>query len=192
MFAQYGMEETTSCPYADLYIVDVPSNRFAPYGEKGIRSENPVEPGSSAIGILFRIIEQNIALKTRYGINHLHTGRILYQLINGQEGKEQFSLRDFYTGDHYWVSLKETVSGSGKDVSSSFHIEATVERKSGLKKNFTIGHSSYKRQGVKGYTIRQIILAPDGKSLVFVVEKEEMDTTGVNIRYMVETVRLDF
>ena len=42
---------------------------------------------------------------------------------------------------------------------------------------------------MKAYHIKQIILAPDGASLVFIVQKEEQDTRGSNIRYMVETVR---
>ncbi len=42
---------------------------------------------------------------------------------------------------------------------------------------------------MKAYHVKQIILAPDGVSLVFLVQKEEQDTNGYNIRYMVETVR---
>jgi hypothetical protein len=38
--------------------------------------------------------------------------------------------------------------------------------------------------------MKQIVLAPDGSSLVFVVQKEEQDTQGVNIRYMVETLKV--
>jgi predicted secreted protein len=37
--------------------------------------------------------------------------------------------------------------------------------------------------------VRQILLAPDGNSLVFVIQRDEQDTKGNNIRYMVETVR---
>ncbi len=46
---------------------------------------------------------------------------------------------------------------------------------------------------MKRYSIRQIILAPDEKSLVVVVEKQESNGTpgGYSARYMVETVRLD-
>ena len=32
MFAQYGVKEGTSFPYADLFVVDVPTNRFASQG----------------------------------------------------------------------------------------------------------------------------------------------------------------
>ena len=43
---------------------------------------------------------------------------------------------------------------------------------------------------MKAYHIKQIILAPDGSSLVFLIQKEEQDTHGNNIRYLVETVRV--
>jgi predicted secreted protein len=42
---------------------------------------------------------------------------------------------------------------------------------------------------VENYRIREIILAPDNRSLVFVIEKHEVDRSGFNVRYMVETVR---
>ena len=44
---------------------------------------------------------------------------------------------------------------------------------------------------MKAYHIKQIILAPDGNSLVFLIQKEEQDTNGDNVRYMVETVSVN-
>jgi predicted secreted protein len=40
------------------------------------------------------------------------------------------------------------------------------------------------------YRIKQVMFAPDEKSLVFVIEKELLDGSGPSIRYMVETVKL--
>ena len=34
------------------------------------------------------------------------------------------------------------------------------------------------------------LLSPDGTSLVFIVEKDEVSDSGINIRYMVETVNI--
>ena len=45
------------------------------------------------------------------------------------------------------------------------------------------------RDGVRGYRVRQILLAPDGRSLVFAVERAEEDPAGANVRYMVETLK---
>ena len=41
-----------------------------------------------------------------------------------------------------------------------------------------------------GYAIDRIYTAPDGKGMVFVVEKTVEDAAGTSIRYMVETVAL--
>jgi predicted secreted protein len=43
---------------------------------------------------------------------------------------------------------------------------------------------------VKAYRVKQVILGPDGAALVFVIQRDEADAAGVNVRYMVETVRL--
>ncbi|MBN2440791.1 MAG: DUF2259 domain-containing protein [Spirochaetales bacterium] len=192
MFSQYGLTETTAAPYAELYIVDVKSNIFAPYGEKALSYKQSVEPGNSGVGVLFNIIEENIALKTKYDINHLSTGRILYHLLNGAKNEDPITFRDFISNQNYKVVIRQKSEGKGKNVESSFSLELTITKSSKASKTFNIGHPSYKRKGVKSYKIKQIIVAPDEKSLVIVIEKEEADTTGVNIRYMVETVKVDF
>ncbi len=44
---------------------------------------------------------------------------------------------------------------------------------------------------MKAYHIKQIILAPDNASLVFLIQKEQQDTRGDNIRYMMETAGIN-
>jgi predicted secreted protein len=66
----------------------------------------------------------------------------------------------------------------------------TINFADGTYKDYTVGRPNYKRKGVLSYRISQVILSPDEESLVFVVEKEEQDHDGVNIRYMVETVKI--
>jgi len=192
MFAQYGLKESGSSPYADLFIVEVQTNKFTLYGNKSLTYKQEVEPGTNGIGALFNIIEQNIALKNKYNINHLSTGRILYHLMNGAQDKDPVTFRDFVSNKNYTVSLIQNAVGTGKNVESSFYINSTISTSGGSTKSYTIGHPGYKRKGVKNYKIRQIILAPDERSLVFLIEKEEADTTGVNIRYMIETVKTGF
>ena len=52
------------------------------------------------------------------------------------------------------------------------------------------GNPDIQRKGVTGYAIDRIYTAPDGKGMVFVVEKTVEDSAGTSIRYMVETVAL--
>ena len=191
MFAQYGIEEKYSTPYAELYVVNVPLNTFAANGKKELRSEKSVEPGDNGIGALFALLDANHELTKQYAVNHLSRGRILYLLIDGEKPRDVLQFRDFNTDKKYTVTLVQKATGSGKELKSSFYIDAVIARAEGKEISLKIGSPNYQRAGVKNYRIRQIIVAPDEKSLVFLIEKEEKDTDGVNIRYMVETAKTE-
>jgi predicted secreted protein len=186
LFGQYGVVEESLKLYAELYTVVVRSNRFTPDGVKKEVYSEELEPGQNGIGALFTLFRESSPLE--YDINHMKTGRLLYILVNGDEPKANLSFRDFAAGRAYKIDLLQSASGSGDTVSSSFHINMTLTEKSGHGKNFTIGLPTFRRAGVKQYKIRQILLSPSSKSLVFIIEKTEQTETGVNIRYMVETV----
>jgi len=192
MFGQYGLKESSSAPYSDLFIVDVPLNKFPKYGDKTLSYKKQVEPGNNGLGALLNIAEQNIALKTEYKIDHLLNGRILYHYINGDKVNKPIKFRDFNTGKRYELTLHQSKEGKGKKIKSSFYIDFTIINSKGKSKKIIVGHSTFKRNGIRKYRIKQIILAPDTKSYVFVIEKEELDTVGINIRYMVETIKINF
>ena len=61
--------------------------------------------------------------------------------------------------------------------------------KSGKKQNYKIGNPAYTRKGISDYKVKKVILSPDEKGLVFVIEKKVEKTDGVSIRYMIETLR---
>jgi predicted secreted protein len=191
MFAQYGIKQSNSGSYADLFFIDVPKNSFAPHGEKSVSNNTKTEPGTFGMGALFNIVEENMALTTRYVIDHLRTGRILYHLMDGEKQKESFNFRDFITGDYYSIGLAQTSSGTDKSVASSFGISFTIKKSAGVAKTYSAGHPDHKRNGIKSYKIRQILLSPDAHSLIFIIEKEEIDSGGSNIRYMVEAIKTE-
>jgi len=190
MFAQYGVSEGSSLAYAEIYTVDVAKNRFVSEGVKKASAKYPVEPGTDGRGALFNLLPDLLPLKKKYGIDHALTGRLLYILLDGAEPKAELEFRDFQTERKYKISLLQSADASGASVKSSFHLVVTVEDKSGRIRSYTAGSPDYWRSGVKRYRIKQIVLAPDGSSLVFAVEKEEEDASGANIRYMVETLQL--
>ncbi len=189
MFGQYGILEKNSTPWADSYIVDVRANAYAPRGANRFSSVEPVEPGASAVGALLNTLDDTAAQK-RYRIDHLLTGRLLYVLIDGQQAADTLEFRDFPSGRSYKVGLIQGTGTTDSYPSSSFSLAITIVEKDGTTRTLTAGNSAYRRPGVKAYHIKQIILAPDGSSLVFLIQKEEQDTQGSNIRYMVETVRV--
>jgi predicted secreted protein len=187
MFGQYGIAEKGSLPWAGACIVDVPKNAFVPKGNAELTGAQAADPGSSGLGALLKALAGSAPQIKRYKIDHLVTGRLLYILMDGAPAADALEFRDFQSGASYRVALSQSLSPKGE--SSSFSITVTVTDKDGKARSFVAGDPTFKRPGVKAYHIKQIILSPDGGALVFVVQKEEQDTHGDNVRYMVEAVR---
>jgi len=186
MFAQYGINEKYY-PYTELYTVDVRQNKFTQDGVKKAEFKAAVETSQDGSGAFYSIMNDISPLGMKYDINHMKTGRVLYVLLNGEEPKQNLKFRDFYSDVQYTVELNQSVFSTKSETSASFHIILTLEKKNAQKKTYTIGLPDLKRKNVKSYKIRQILLGPDDKALVFIIEKEELAKDGYNIRYMVET-----
>jgi predicted secreted protein len=187
MFGQYGITEKGSLPWAGACIVEVAKNAFVPKGNTQLTGSQAVDPGASGLGALLKALSSSAAQVKRYKIDHLVSGRLLYILMDGAPAADALEFRDFQSGKSYRVALAQSLSPKGE--SSSFSITVSITDKDGKTGSFVAGDPTFKRPGVKAYHIKQIILSPDGGSLVFVVQKEEQDTNGNNIRYMVETAR---
>ncbi len=190
MFGQYGISERTSAPWAGSFIVDVKGNAYARKGVRQFSATRPIDPGASALGALFNVLADGIGEKNQYRIDHLNTGRLVYILMDGAEPPDAIEFRDFQSGRSYKVALTQSASTRGADVSSAYGIAVTITEKDGKVKTLNAGDPTLKRAGVKAYHVKQIVLAPDGSSLVFVVQKEQKDTQGDNVRYMVETLKV--
>ncbi|HSV94023.1 MAG TPA: DUF2259 domain-containing protein [Desulfobacterales bacterium] len=190
MFGQHGILEKTSYPYAELSIVDVPANAFVPQGVKKVSYAQGVEPGATGLGALLNALGDIAAQKRQYRIDHLATGRLLYLLVDGVDPAETLEFRDFPAGTKYAVTLLQTPGTKDGAPAASFSLKVTVTGRDGKAKDFTVGTPGFARAGVKTYRVKQVLLGPDGAALVFVIQKEEVDGQAVNIRYMVETVRL--
>lgn len=188
MFAQYGIEDETTVPYAELYVVDVPENRFVPNGTLSASYDVPLSPGQDGSGALYNLLPTAGSLIERYDLNHLRQGRLVYLLVNGQEPKSEISFRDFRSGNRYEVQLVQEERGEGETVRAAFHILLTVIRESGDRQEYTVGLPDYFRDGVNRYQIRQILHAPNERGIVFVVEKITDTDSGREVRFMVETV----
>jgi len=188
LFGEYGVNGSSN-PYADLFGVDVSSNRFVPNGVRSKTYPVHAHPGQDGLGALFTLYSDYLPVSRRHHIDHLMTGRDLYLRVDGSRPPSRLEFRDFLKNTRYTVALDQHSYGSGKSVSSSFSIALTVQDSKGKSFHYTVGLPSYRRSGVESYRIKKIILAPDNRSLVFVIEKHELDKDGVNVRYMVETVR---
>ncbi|MGA2763508.1 MAG: DUF2259 domain-containing protein [Spirochaetia bacterium] len=189
MFGQYGILEKASTPWADVSIVDVKANAFVPRGIHKVSSSRQLDPGSDAIGAVFDALEESRVQVAQHRIHHLLTGRMLYILVDGTPAPDTVDFRDFQTGRSYDVTL--TQSPAAGEAGASYSLAISVTEKDGKVRAYKAGDPSLRRPGVKAYHMKEILLAPDGASLVFLIQKEEQDSRGNNIRYMVETAGIN-
>lgn len=209
MFGLYGVRDKDSTPYAETYIVDVAGNKFVQDGQVVISGAQTVTLGQDGSGAFYNALHRAQAQIVRYHVDHLNLGRLVYVLVNGQTSKSTLTFRDFNTGNKYDVELIQaarplktastgivspTPSAGTAPASvpseASFHIKVTATAKNGEVKTITLGRQNYFRTNVNEYQIRQVILSPDEKSLVFVIEKLDRGAEALNTSYMVETVKL--
>lgn len=187
-FGEYGVNDHSN-PYAALFGVDVPTNTFVSNGVHRKTFDTSATVGQDGLGAFLTLFGDSLPLSRRYHINNVLVGRELYLYVDGTESRAHIEFRDFRKNNRYDITLRQTKYGSGATVSSSFYINLTIHDSQGNVLQYTVGLPNYRRQGVESYRITKVILGPDNRSLVFVVQKRERDQDGVDIRYMVETVK---
>jgi predicted secreted protein len=82
------------------------------------------------------------------------------------------------------------VEGTGSSLKSSFYINLERTSQDGSRKNYVVGNPQIKRSFISSYHIRKVIAAPQDGSVIFVIEMRQEGIDGVDIRYMVEALRL--
>ena len=186
MFAQYGVTDNEI--YSELYTVNVKKNSFVNEGIIKKEFSQAVTSQEDGTGALYSAIASVSGFAAGKGINFVRKGRCLYLNINGDSGKS-VSFRDFKTEKNYDVQLSQNVIGSGVSAVSSFNIDLKLSDKAGKTMDYRIGNPAFTRKGISDYRIRKVLLSPDEKGLVFVVEKKVENIDGVSVRYMIETLR---
>jgi predicted secreted protein len=171
-------------------VVDVAKNDFMPGGRVSFVHTQPISPGQDGSGALYRLLSQNSALTARYGINFLQQGQPLYVFPETAE-QTPIEFRDFQNGASYRASLTQSAGGRGTNLVSSFHIILEKTSQGGAKQSYTVGSPQVKRPLITSYGIRKVIRAPQGNSLIFVIETRKPSDGGFDIRYMVEAIKLD-
>ena len=189
MFGQYGIQEKTSTPWAETFIVDVRANAFVAHGIRKASSTQQIDSGNDGIGALFDAAAEARAQVVRYRIHHLLTGRMLYILADGAPPPDTIDFRDFQAGRSYQINL--TQNPPAGESGAAYWLVISVTYKDGTVHTYRAGDLSLRRPGVKAYHIKAIFLAPNNASLVFLIQKEEQDSHGYNVRYMIETVGIN-
>ena len=188
LFAETGQNLEKGQIYANGYLVDVVKNQFVRNGVKKAVYEGSVNAGYSDAGALFNLLaEWNNFLKP-YSINHLNTGRLIYSLEPGAEAKNVLTYRDFFTKKNYEIELNQMKTEN--PLKSSFFISVKVTDANGNRLAKVVGMPDFQRENVSDYFIRQVIISPDNKQIVFVIAKTVIIDGETSIRYMVETLSL--
>jgi predicted secreted protein len=192
MFAQYGVQSGTLRPWADLFVVDVPQNNFVTGGKDSFIHDSPVIAGQDGSSALYRIISRNAALAERYGVTYLIQGHALYISLNGAMSTlgEIIEFRDFESKISYRATLIPQVEGTGPNLKSSFYIQLERIALDGAKKVYNVGTPQVKRPLITSYRIKKVMIAPKDGSIIFVIEMRKQGAEGMDIRYMVEALRL--
>lgn len=192
-FAQYGIDSTSQNPYADIFTVDVPRNDFVPGGTFQGRYTSGVSLGDDGQKALFALMDKSLTTRQKYKLDFLNQGRPIYFRILSEANPSDYDhlkVLDYKTGREYAAEVRKTLTRSSSGLESTFYIDLEITDKDGRHLgSYKVGSPRIVRKNVQNYTIVQMILAPNERAMVFVVEKEDADGQGgTSIRYMVETV----
>lgn len=197
IFGQYGKIDKKFQGWAEIYTVDVLKNDYVD------NEVYRVKPSAVTFDKTGKEVYESLAGKNYLSIKKYNCAQnapeqILY--IREEEkkaGTDEIEFKDFISSvsddqAYYKVVLVPMVSGEGINVKSSFYIDIEkLDSKGAVLASQRIGNPGITRKGVKNYKIERIVCDKTGKKLVFIVEKTMEDKTGINIRYMIETARLN-
>ncbi|MDR3021018.1 MAG: DUF2259 domain-containing protein [Treponema sp.] len=192
MFGQYGVLSSSLKPWAEIYVVDVASNNFVPNGRISFTQEAPIQAGQDGSGVFYQLLANNMQIANRYRINFQNQGLPLYISRNDNlsDRGENIDFRDFISGKTYNAQLHPSISGSGMNTRSQFHINLDVISTNNHSRNYTVGTPQFVRQRILSYNFKRVIIDARGESVIFVIEMKQAADGGHNIRYMVEALRL--
>jgi len=190
MFGQYGVQSGTLKPWADLFIVDVPQNNFVSGGRFSYIHDKPVVSGQDGSGAMHRLIAQNATMAQRYRVDYCFQGQPLFVSMDSAAPSSSIEFRDFEKNAMYRASLISYTENSGANLRSSFYINLERTARDGSKKTYTVGTPQLKRPLIASYRIRKVMIAPYDGSMIFLIEMTRQDGTNVDIRYMIEALRI--
>lgn len=189
MFAQHGISQNSNTPYADVFTVDVPQNSFVSGGVISETYQTPISPGQDGTGALFTLLPRLQPVVSRFGVNHLAQGRPVYIRVNGEETRDRIEFRDFESGSRYVITMTQEARGEGTDGSAAFYLDVEIRHANGTSTTHRVGRPGFFRTGVNRYRVGQVLVAPDERSLIMVVERVTDTPAGRQVRFMVETLR---
>jgi predicted secreted protein len=193
LFGQYGSTDKIYEGYADIFTVDIGSNKFVK--DKVFSIAPTIETkGSSGINTYKKLYSKYENDILKYHPAPANLTNVLYLRSDSKITPNEIIFKDFERSSKnneifYHIKLVPWYSGKTATSKSSFFISVEKQDADGnvLFKDVA-GTPDFKRTGVTDYAVEKILCDKNCKSLVFVVEKKITSSDGFNIRYMVETL----
>lgn len=188
-FGQYWVESQGLHASAEMSVIDVARNSFVDDGRSYQRSSAPVSVGNNGRNAILDLIRTNNAILNRYAIEHTNQGRIIYVRVADTAQSGTIDFQDFQSNDRYSIRIVNAINNTG----AAFHLQGIITRANGVQRPFSVGLPGYYRPNVQNYAIAQIIVAPNNRNYVFVIEQliDQEDGGSLVIRYMIETLSVD-
>ena len=183
-FSQYGIQDGSGFPYADIYIVNVEKNTYVAGGVYKNKFDSIVDPRTEGLHVLLELRIQADSLFRLLQIESQKQGITLYQ----NKMRESINISWTNNKDKLYKASLEQISKTYNEigVQSAFHLILEQSNSTIL----TIGDKQRFRPYVRRYDIDRVITNHEQTSYVFVIQMTRMGFEGPDIRYMVETVRL--
>ena len=197
MFGQYGKKDKSYEAWAEIFTVDVVSNNYVKnevYSTSSGKSMTSLS-GKSAYE---KLVSDKKSKFSKYQCVPYTPEQLLYiRTSEDKKGTDEIVFRNFSENvedgevTSFHVRLVPTYNGKGKNISSKYYIDVSLQDEDGnIKFSKQIGTPDLQRKGISNYRIDRIVTDSSGTSLVFIVEKTLIDDTGTSIRYMVETMKM--
>lgn len=197
VFGQYGVTDKNFQGWAELYQVDIEANDYV---DSGIFKTKPTAVTAGKNG---KDVYEALEAKSYHYYKDVKTkpadiDHVFYILDDVKKaGTDPIEFKDFRSADFenqnsYHVQLMPTITGSGKNVKSSFYIDVEKKDSEGnVVGKWKVGTPSIVRKGVNNYKIERIFCDASGTNIIFIIEKMIEDDTGISIRYMVEAAKFN-
>lgn len=185
-FGIHGVKDKTYQAYAQIYLVDANTNDFL---ENGIFKTSPTKAtyALDSKTVFLDLQHRAAPYLKKYGIMQEREGRPIYSQTEETKDDSALMFRDFETGSEYTIVLH---SKNISNTESSFHITCDVISTNGSKHSYKVGHPEIVRAGTRAYSVKKIMVDNSNSTLVFIIEKKEIEKGGDSIRYMAEIIKL--
>ena len=183
-FAQYGEQDGSGFPYAELYLIDIAKNDFVPGGANKVLWDEKADPRGSGLAALLELYVNSDSLLSAYKIDIHNQPKSLVSPVEGiREEVEWFEKN----GMPVMLSLQQKGDGDFGAYNSSAAFQLILTRPP--KPAQVIGNFKRFRKHVIRYDIDRVFASKGGTACVVVVRMTKIGFEGPDIRYMVETVR---